>query len=419
MGKVHSVLCAASPDVQRHYLLLEQPRDLRFVSKVQAAGGSITVAPDFETIKRLVESADIVQIEWWNHPRLFEFLCRADLLPMRTIIWSHVSGLTAPYIPAGLFEIANVFLFTSSCSFGASNVRALPDSVLRRLGVASSGFGLDRPHRRARRAHSAPPVAYLGTVDFSKLSAEFFDVIDNVAEVDFTASLWGEVERNGAVVRRAAKMRHPTRVKFEGHSKNPEQSLANPGIFLYLLRRDHFGTGENALIEAMSLGWAPLVFGNPAEAAIVRHGETGFIETDVPSATRRLTWMLENPELVAHIGEQAADEVARMRSPSRLGEIFQDAYARVKMQERTPPNFGRALGRTPAEWFMATQTPSETGLPESNWYAPDAPASKGSFNHFLDCFPSDPSLRALLSGQISTSAGRKSMAEVPELGRGV
>lgn len=415
VGKAHSVLCAASSrDVRRHYVLLENPRDMRFVGKVRDAGALVTVVPDSETLKGLVDDADIVQVEWWNHPRLFETLSRADLPPMRTIFWSHVSGLTAPYIPTGLFGIANRFLLTSSCSLAAPNIAPLPAYIARRIGIASSGFGLARPAQGVRSRNSTPPVAYLGTVDFSKLSGEFFDVIDGVADIDFTVSVWGDVDRKAAVASRAADMRHRGRVKFEGHSKRPEQSLANPGIFLYLLRPDHFGTGENALIEAMSLGWAPLVFANPAEAAIVRHEQTGFVEKDLASATRRLSWMLHNPKLVADIGERAASEVARLRSPCRLIETFEKSYSDVLREERKVQAFGRALGKTPGEWFLSTQTPEGSGLPGSEWYDPDAPASKGTFNHFLDCFPADPTLHALCNGQMNRPAARSRAIEAQE-----
>jgi glycosyltransferase involved in cell wall biosynthesis len=395
VGKAHAALCGASaPGIRRHYVLLEPPRDLRFVNAVEAAGADLTIAPPFEAIAALAARADIVQVEWWNHPRLYECLCRADLPPMRTVFWSHISGLHAPYLPTGLFAAADAFVLTSACSLDAPNVAALPQAIRSRIAVANSGFGFAPAKRRAGSGHRALPVAYLGTVDFSKMSPQLFDVIDAVDAPDLAVAVWGATDPEGPVARRAAAMRRAGRVRFMGHGADPQACLAEAGIFLYLLQPQHFGTAENALVEAMSLGWAPLVFANPAEAAIVRHGETGFIEQDAAAAARRLSWMMAHPEAVARIGEQAATEIAATRTPEALTCAFDRIYRDVAAREKRHVDFGLALGQTPADWFLSTQCLDADALTAVRISTDTAP-SKGSFAHFLQCFPSDPSLHAL------------------------
>ncbi|HRN87821.1 glycosyltransferase [Hyphomicrobium sp.] len=395
VGRAHSVLAAASPpDMRRHYVLLETPRDVRFVNSVEASRAEITIAPDDVTVARLAAEADVVQVEWWNHPRLYACLSRADLPSIRSVFWCHVSGLHAPYIPTGLFSAADSVLLTSACSFAAPNVSSLPAEIRSRIAVANSAFGFERKGIARPRNVSTPAVTYLGTVDFAKMSPQFFDIVDAVERAELTVSVWGAVDPSGAVARRAAAMRFPERISFKGHSADPADALADPGIFLYPLQARHFGTAENALIEAMSLGWAPLVLDNPAEAAIVRHGETGFVERDAPAAARRLSWMMERPDVVARIGERAAADVAATRTPAQLVRAFECSYRTALARPKRQVNFASILGDTPADWFLSTLCLNNE-MRDSVGFSTDAAASKGSFNHFLTCFPGDASLTAL------------------------
>ena len=70
-----------------------------------------------------------------------------------------------------------------------------------------------------------------------------------------------------------------------------------PDIFFYPLQPDHYGTAENALVEAMSLGLMPVVLDNPAEMAIVRDGETGFVARSIERCTALLQTLLASPGL--------------------------------------------------------------------------------------------------------------------------
>jgi len=395
VGKAHSALCRMDgPDVERHYLLLEEPRDTRYADAIRDAGATITVTPDATTLRRLVARADIVQIEWWNHPRLYECLCRLDLPESRTVIWSHISGLFAPYVPADLLTAPQRFLFTSTCSMKAPAVQSLAPEVRTRLGVINSGFGFGATAEQPPACASA--VGYLGTVDFSKLSPLFFDVIDRV-ELDRPVSIWGSVDPDGDVLRHASAMRRPEAVRFHGHADDPEAALRQTGIFLYLLHPRHFGTAENALIEAMSLGCVPLVFDNPAEKAIVEHGRTGFVESSAEAAAERLQWMLRNPDAMQEMGRNAAQAMASTRSAEKAAADFAAAYRSMLPMAKRKIDYARILGSTPADWFLSTQGRALTDDRRTDT------ARKGTLAHFVHCFPDDGSLNRLSADLYSPS----------------
>ena len=103
VGKAHAALTAAMPfPARQSFLLLEEPRDRRYADEIVALGRQVEIATSLDDMAARAADADIVQIEFWNHPKLFECLARTDFPAMRTVFWSHISGLFRPVIQPGL-----------------------------------------------------------------------------------------------------------------------------------------------------------------------------------------------------------------------------------------------------------------------------------------------------------------------------
>lgn len=403
VGKAHSSLCGAdSSSIKRSYLLLETPRDPGYVDLLRQLGADVMVAPDRETISSLAAMADIVQVEWWNHPRLYECLCETSWPAMRTLFWSHISGISAPFLPTRLLSGGDQFVFSSECSFAAPNVAALPRQTREKFRVVNSGFGLpSRIVDDGRRRSNA--ISYLGTVDFVKMSPDIFRVADEAGTPEAPVRLWGEVSPLSDVARTAATMKDPRRVRFMGQTGDPADVFAQTRIFLYLLQPQHLGTGENALTEAMSCGCVPVVFNNPAEAAIVENGRTGFVVNSAAEATERLGWMMQNPDAVEEMGRRAAEWIMTTRMPAFSAAAFEKIYAELLQVEKRQSDFRALLGNTAAEWFLSTKALAGT-TPENRDLWTGGRAAKGTIDHFLTCFPEDKSLISLIAG--TTNDGR-------------
>lgn len=399
VGKAHAALAEARRDMgstERHgFLLLERPEDQRFAESIVAAGSEVVVCPSQADIIGLVAEADILQVEWWGHPRIYEFLARNALPEHRLALWCHVSGLAPPVIPAALSQLADRTVFTSPCSFEAANLQVAIAERREGFAVANSGFGFPGRPPVPRQQGSELAFGSLGTLDFAKLHPGFFDVVDR-AKRDLRVRLFGRVDPSGAVAAKAAAMRHPGRVVFEGHAEDPADALAGLGAFIYLLTPDHYGTGENALVEAMCLGLCPLVLANPAERAIVTHGETGLVATSIEDACDWLDWMVENPDAVTRLGAEAARRVTASHSPGASVAAFEAIHAGLMEAPKRPRNFVEALGAAPAEWF-ATSLGGPLALAKARrdralaQLLMPTPA-KGSLGHFKRCFPGDSGL---------------------------
>jgi glycosyltransferase involved in cell wall biosynthesis len=393
VGKAHAAIGQALPkDIERTFVLLEPPRDHGYVRMIEAGGASVVTARGLDNVADLAAGADIVQFEFWNHPRLFECLARAPLPAMRSVFWSHISGLFRPVIQPGLIEQAGRFVFSTEASSAARGCDLLPPSAKQKLAVINSGFGFaDRPRARPRRR--PPAIAYLGTVDFVKMHSGFFDTIDRLDGEDIRVDVWGAVA--APVAAQARAMRHPQRIRFGGETAEPAAALSNAEIFFYPLQREHYGTAENALVEAMSLGLVPVVLDNPAELAIVQHGTTGYVGHSIETCADGLQQLLSAPDLLARLSDNATCHIAETRTPARSAQAFLALWRGLLSEPARRADFRSVIGDSPAEWFLATQClPGEPWRPPPVAIAPEQPA-KGMLAHFESVFPCDPSLSRL------------------------
>jgi glycosyltransferase involved in cell wall biosynthesis len=312
---------------------------------------------------------------------------------MRSVLWSHISGISRPLIQPGLMAEAARFVFSTEASLASASVATLRRKTHKKVSVINSGFGFPGARPRIARGR-VPGVAYLGTVDFVKMHPGFFDAIDSLGDDTMRVAVWGEFDPHGAVAARAKAMRHPDRVEFMGRTSDPMAALANVDIFFYPLQREHYGTAENALVEAMSLGLAPLVLDNPAERAIVRDGETGFVAASIEEIASLLEMLLLLPDVREKISRNAIRAMAQTRTAAISAQDFMILWLGMLAEPARVCDFSSAIGSTPADWFLSTQQ-----LTGAAW-APQksdavASLSKGTLAHFESAFAGDESFARL------------------------
>ena len=248
-------------------------------------------------LNEAISAADIVQLEWWHHPVVAGWLCSGIHPEMRLVIWSHVSGLHPPEILPGFVDIPHRFLFTSPCSLEHPSLahRFLrPDPKYD--AVFSSG-GFDDFPEPPRRTYAGPTRAgYVGTLNFAKLHPRFLDYIAAVNVPGFTVALVGDPTTAAALQAQAGRLGITDSLEIRGYKSDVIGELARFDIFPYLLNPLHYGTTENALLEAMAMGVVPIVLDNPAERHIVRNGETGLIITSPHHSQKRSSTWRKTPE---------------------------------------------------------------------------------------------------------------------------
>lgn len=286
------------------------------------------------------------------------------------------------------------FVFTTKASLDIASVALFSEAAQSKIAVINSGFGFPGAERRVHVRDRKPAIAYLGTVDFVKMHPEFFDAIDRLTGGDIRVSVWGAIDPSGSVAARARAMRHPERVTFLGETAEQPVALSDADIFFYPLQPDHYGTAENALIEAMSLGLVPVVLNNPAEMAIIRDSQTGFIAHSIDECVSLLQMLLLLPELRERIALNAICHVAETRTPMDSARQFMSLWLGLLSEPARHSDFRGVVGETPADWFLATQR-----LPGTAWKPPGWKnrhnSSKGTLAHFESVFDGDASLTRL------------------------
>ena len=159
---------------EQTFLLLEEPRDRRYAEMIEAGGARVIVADGLDQVARLAGAADIVQFEFWNHPRLFECLAHCAFPAMRSVFWSHISGLSKPLIPPGLMEEAGRFVFTTEASRSIPSIAVLPETARKKIAVINSGFGFsDGSDGERHRKTENPSLRISGPLISSKCIRDF------------------------------------------------------------------------------------------------------------------------------------------------------------------------------------------------------------------------------------------------------
>lgn len=393
-----------SRDFRHVIVCLEQPEKTQFLDQIRESQCEVVINPDHACLDSLVAKADILQLEWWNHPATIEALCNLSLHPIRLLVWCHVSGLYNPTIPVGLINAAQRFIFTSPCSWQNDDV-VKHNEWQNKLGVISSAGGFESmPHRHASilEAPSNLKTGYIGSLNFSKLHPDYVRFLASVDLPNFTVSLFGDLLNREELERQCLAAGKPELLQFHGYTSNVVAVLEQMDILAYLLNPLHYGTAENALLEAMAMGVLPIVLSNPAERCIVTHGETGLVLSTPEEFAAAIKWLSTHPAERIAMGQKAAASVRQRFTAAKMAQDFEQVYSGILPRNKEIINFCKIFGENPAEWFLSFQDHPE-------WFLSDGQVNiqasvnqihhlfernKGSVFHFNSFFPEDPLLTA-------------------------
>jgi L-malate glycosyltransferase len=360
VGKVLARLAAESrrrQDGIRHTVAcLETIEKTQFVEQFQAQGGQLLLCPSPKELDRQIRLADIVQLEWWHHPVVAGWMCSGQLPPMRLIVWSHVSGLHAPEIPPAFAATPHRFLFSSPCSLEHHALAGLMGTIGERLGVVvSSGGFADMPAPAARSFGGPLRVGYLGTLNFAKLHPRILDFVAAARLPDFRLALVGDPTTGAKILAAAASNGCERRLDVRGYQTDIAQELASFDVLAYILNPLHYGTAENALLEAMAMGVVPIVLNNPAERYLVQHMETGVVVQGPEEFADALDWLAAHHAERARLSANAAATVRAAFAIERTAESLQGHYQAVLAEDKRAFDLRPIFGREPADWFRSCQ----------------------------------------------------------------
>jgi glycosyltransferase involved in cell wall biosynthesis len=415
-------------DIRQKIVVLDPPLSAPLLIKARRLGVDILINPDFAAIRDAVAAADVVDISFWNHPRLYDLL-RRELPASRWVMRSAVAGTSQPQVlTAEVGRFPDRLVLSTAASFSTAAVhearrRACPIESIPALADMSRLEGFrTRPHEGIR-------VGYLGQVEPTKMHPRFADLCLAVNERNVRFEVYGGGSWRGALEQRFDAAGASDCVRFHGQIEDIRRAFEEIDIFGYPLAPDTYATSEKTIQEAMWAGIPPVVLAGNGSTALVDHERTGLVcqsEADYPAAIRRLAG---DDALRRRLGDAARDH-ARVhfdpdRNAARFGSIFRSVSEAPRRSPRPFPGRdtsgsrrfleslgpqGHAFGVSLAgeqESSAAELAAADCSIGQSSAVLTNG---EGGIVHYRNAYPEDPHLR-LWCGLTSLHTGKTASAE--------
>ena len=300
---------------QHRILLLEKPLDTVTLSRVKEAGFEIIIDADREQIVEELEAADIVVINWTHHPAMTKFLIEFPKIPIRSILWCHVSGNYYPIVPADFVKHFDQVMFATPFSLKLPQFRALGDDYINEHFHVVYGLNdLSRFGKIERKEHDGFRIGYVGTLGFCKLNPDFADYCSAIDITDAKFVMAGNAANQEQIMMRYKQNSGKNEFLFLGQVKDVPAVLSELDVFGYLLNPQHFGATENALLEAMAAGLPVVALEQCVEKYIIKNKETGLLVKSPSEYRQAIRYLYDNPVTV----KQTHGDYVQMRCDTGL-----------------------------------------------------------------------------------------------------
>lgn len=357
VGKVLSNVCSYNQNNEYGHviILLEKPQQLNFINKVLENGVEILIAPSKIVIENKIKEADIVQIEWWHHPLMCKLLYDFPEIPVRLVIWSHISGCSYPFIKKEFLMNCSEFLFTSPYSLENPYLKDkdVQEFMKENTDVVYSSGGFNNIKGKTTLNNNDFNIGYVGTLNYCKLNPEF---VKYCYEIDIPNSKFimvGDASTKNEILNEAQRKNIHEKFEFIGYTDNVQNQLNRFNVFGYPLNKEHYGTTENALLEAMAAGVPPIVLNQCTEKYLVKNMETGIVVNNEKEYGNAIRYLYENVDERIRIGNNARKHVLEKFSLKNTIMNLNKNYERVIKTEKKNFSFKTILGSTPSEWFLS------------------------------------------------------------------
>ena len=242
------------------------------------------------------------------------FLADFPQIRMRLALWAHVSGCWYPYISPAFLHVPQRFIFTSPYSLDNPYWNEAERTWARTHASvihSSGGFDAIRSHATHMRDDHFV-VGYIGTQSYAKMNRDFVKYCAAVADIPrIEFVLVGDLTNVDQIRAEAAALGIEEKFRFVDYVRDVSAELAKMDVFGYLLSPRHFGTTENALLEAMAAGLPVVALDQCAEKYLITHNETGILIKNRNDYRRAIALLFTHPKERIRLGNAAREKVLR------------------------------------------------------------------------------------------------------------
>lgn len=281
-----------------------------------------------------IESADIVQINWWNTPEMDDFL-RSSLPPTRLIVWGHVGGDSPPQVITDeILMFSDRFVGASPYTLRCQAISRMSDELRRkktRMMYGAADFS--RLAGLTPVPHQGFNIGYIGTIDFVKMHPKFVEMSASVKvdEVKYLVCGHGHIE---LLRQQAQALGQESKFEFLGYVEDVRSVIQILDVFGYPLTPDTYAASELTLQEVMYSGIPPVVFGAGGIRDLVINDFTGIVVRDEVEYAQAIEHLYHTPEERKRLGENArnyAEQIFRIeRSSDRFIQLYDEVMSEPK-----------------------------------------------------------------------------------------
>lgn len=286
---------------------------------------------DKDRLNQWLAAADIVHLHWWNHPLLMDWIVDDKKPAFRSLLWAHVNGMHVPQIFfKELFYYPDLFVFASEYSF---QTPFMPDNV-DKIHLVQSRSIVQIAEKKQRKNNQHFNVGYIGTVDFVKLHSKFVRLC-LMADIEQAKFIVCGGPKEAVLRQQVKELGVESKFDIRGVVSDVNPVLADLDVLGYPLNPEHYGTGEQVLLEAMGAGVVPVVLDTGCEKFIIDHGKNGIIASTLNEYSAALNYLSQNPEQLQRLSMGAQEKMRRVQA-QHSEDAWLGLYQKLLNMEKRP-----------------------------------------------------------------------------------
>ena len=354
VGNVISNLVLADDTIEYKIILLEKPIISQYIDRLNQKKIDLIIEPNQLQIETAIKWSDITIVHWWHHPKTSKLLYYLPKIPLRIVIWTHISNLTVPALNANILLNSTRVFFTTESSYEAECFSEIDYDLLRKKsGVVPGTLGFDSYDKKEKIPHEDFNIGYLGLVDFSKLHRDYINFCNEVKITNAKFIMAGESPAKQILMEEARAMGLEDGFVYLGHVNDVSNVLAQFDVLGYLLMPSHTCTTENAILEAMVSEVPPVLLNQLVEKNIVKHGKTGLLVSNPEEYGMAMRYLYNNPHKRLEMGKNARQYVINKYNKDGLLNNFYINCEIAMKYSKNIISFKDALGVAPSDWFIS------------------------------------------------------------------
>jgi glycosyltransferase involved in cell wall biosynthesis len=409
-GGARAALAAAkysskSGDFQHAIISLQPPEEAALVL-AKECGVRVLHTADWQEYLEDLRNADIVQLEWWNSPDMYEFLMR-PLPPLRLAAWLHVGGHLAPQVvPQALVQFVDKAIACSPHTFRCPALAALtPEERQRKAGLAYGAADFQRVAGVTKRPHAGFNVGYIGTVHFLKMHPDFVAMSSAAQVPDIRFIVCGSGGAEETLKQQAAALNVSERFDIRGYVSNIRPVLEELDVYGYPLCPDTYAAAEVNLQEVMYAGIPPVVFPYGGVRDLVVNDFTGLLVNSAHEYKQAIEYLFHNPAERARLGENAATYASQIFGAEIAAKRLNSYYTELLRMQKHERQWQAPIAINP----NAPTRGSEIFITGLAGQFPEFAVSRFG-NNFLDLLNADQAI--VQTGELMRSNGIMAYARV-------